>query len=386
MKKILIIAIFLVMISNISAISKQKASQKPPFGKKPQMGWNSWNKFACAVNETVMKQTIDTFVALKLSSFGYEYINVDDCWAAMERDDNGNIMSDPKTFPSGMKALADYAHSKGLKFGLYSDSGLKTCQRRPGSLGYEQLDARSYASWGIDYLKYDNCWNQNLPVRPRYEAMAKALQEAGNKIFFSLCEWGTDSPAIWGPKIANSWRSTGDIADNWNQMLLNILINDAGADLAGPGGWNDPDMLEVGNGGMQFEEYKTHFSMWCIAKAPLIIGCDLTKMSTETMTILTNKEAIAINQDALGEQGKIVVRTPTYILFKGKIVGGWAVVAVNWVGSGNANVVLDFQGLFGVDSVKIRDLWAHKDLGTFNNVFTVSVGPHMCVFYKITQA
>eukprot|EP01117_Protostelium_nocturnum_P001098 TRINITY_DN11425_c0_g1_i1.p1 TRINITY_DN11425_c0_g1~~TRINITY_DN11425_c0_g1_i1.p1 ORF type:complete len:386 (+),score=95.93 TRINITY_DN11425_c0_g1_i1:67-1224(+) len=378
----ILISTLLMIISKCSSIPHQK----PQFGKKPQMGWNSWNKFGCTVNETVMRSTIDTFISLRLPDFGYEFVNVDDCWEAPERAPNGNILSDPKTFPSGMKALADYAHTKGLKFGLYSSAGLRTCAGRPGTMGYELMDAQSYASWGVDYLKYDNCNSQHIPVQIRFETMARALQKAGNNIFFSICEWGVNQPATWAPAIANSWRTTDDISDNWNSMMLNILINDVTADYAGPGAWNDPDMLEVGNGGMDNEEYKSHFSLWCITKAPLLIGCDLTKIKNETLQILTNAEAIAINQDDLGEQAKIVVRESTHLIWKGRIVGGWAVVAVNLLGNGEADVVLNFKNLFGVHSVKIRDLWAHKDLGTFNGSFNVSVKAHRCIFYKIVKA
>eukprot|EP01117_Protostelium_nocturnum_P002871 TRINITY_DN13794_c0_g1_i1.p1 TRINITY_DN13794_c0_g1~~TRINITY_DN13794_c0_g1_i1.p1 ORF type:complete len:381 (+),score=97.17 TRINITY_DN13794_c0_g1_i1:77-1219(+) len=352
--------------------------------RTPQMGWNSWNKFKCNVNETLIKATIDTFVALKLNQFGYEYVNVDDCWAGY-RDKDGNIHSDPKTFPSGMKMLADYAHSKGVKFGLYSDSGTFTCAGRPGTYGYEKNDANSYASWGIDYLKFDNCFYQKSP-KQTYPVMMKALNATGRPILFSMCEWGVQDPASWAPSIGNSWRTTDDIQDNWNSMLLNIILSDSGAYAAGPGGWNDPDMLEVGNGGMNFNQYKAHFSLWCITKAPLIIGCDLTTISKETLTILTNKEAIAVNQDSLGVQGKIVYRNQEYLIWAGPLSGNsYALCVVSTMAMTTTDLYLDFQSLFGHNQFKIRDLWAHKDLGTFKGGYAVKGIPiRGCVFYKLT--
>jgi len=274
-------------------------------GRTPQMGWNSWNKFACNINEELIKNTIDTLVDTGLVAAGYNYINLDDCWQ-VSRDQNNVIVADPKAFPSGIKALADYAHQKGMKFGLYSDAGTGTCQGRPGSLGYEDIDARTYAEWGVDYLKYDNCNADPRTPEERYPIMRDALNKSGRAIFYSMCEWGVDDPAKWAKTVGNSWRTTGDISDSWSSMITIIDKNDKWADYAGPGGWNDPDMLEVGNGGMTYDEYRTHFSLWALAKAPLLIGCDVTKRDPETFEILMNKEVIAVNQDPLGVQGRKV--------------------------------------------------------------------------------
>eukprot|EP01121_Diplochlamys_sp_Union-15-3_P006182 TRINITY_DN16690_c0_g1_i1.p1 TRINITY_DN16690_c0_g1~~TRINITY_DN16690_c0_g1_i1.p1 ORF type:complete len:533 (-),score=115.43 TRINITY_DN16690_c0_g1_i1:83-1558(-) len=272
------------------------------------MGWNSWNHFGCGINENLIKSTADVIASSPLKAAGYVYVNMDDCWAG-SRDAQGNIHPDPNAFPNGIKSLADYVHNKGLLFGLYSDSGEKTCAGRPGSLHYETNDANSYASWGVDYLKFDNCNNDNIPPEQRYPIMRDALNKTGRPIFYSLCEWGEDNPATWAPNVGNSWRTTGDISDSWDSMISRIDTNDQWAKYAGPGGWNDPDMLEVGNGGMTYDEYVTHFSLWCLAKAPLLIGCDVTKMSNETLSILTNPEVIAINQDKLGVQGQKVKST-----------------------------------------------------------------------------
>ena len=270
-------------------------------GKTPQMGWNSWNKFGCNINEKLIMETIDALNSSGLIESGYNYINLDDCWQ-IKRDENDKIIPDPQAFPNGIKYLADYAHSKGLKFGLYSDAGNYTCAGRPGSLYYEEIDAKTYAEWGVDYLKYDNCYNEGIDSKLRYTKMRDALNKTGRHIYYSMCSWGADEVSTWGKDVGNSWRTTGDINDNWKSMTRIIDQNNKWYEYAGPGGWNDPDMLEVGNGGMSNEEYKSHFGLWAITKAPLLIGCDITSMSNETKDILTNPEVIAINQDSLGQQ------------------------------------------------------------------------------------
>ena len=271
-------------------------------GLTPQMGWNTWNKFACNINETLIIDSIDALVSTGLRDLGYNYMNLDDCWQK-SRDENKTIVPDAEKFPNGIKVLADYAHSKGLKFGLYSDAGNYTCQLRPGGYGYEDIDAQTYSEWGVDYLKYDNCLNGGISAKIRYPRMTIALMRQERPIFFSICQWGEEEIATWGRAMGNSWRTTQDIVDRWSSMINIIDINDQWYKYAGPGGWNDPDMLEVGNGHMTYIEYQTHFSLWAISKAPLLIGCDITSMSNETFQILSNKEVIEINQDKLGEQG-----------------------------------------------------------------------------------
>ena len=277
-------------------------------GRTPQMGWNTWNKFQCNINEKLIRDSIDVLNTSGLIEAGYKYINLDDCWHK-SRHENGTIVPDPEAFPNGIKPLVDYAHSKGLLFGLYSDAGTNTCAGRPGSLGYEEIDAQTYAEWGVDYLKYDNCFNNGIKSLDRYPKMRDALNKTGRPIFYSLCQWGEEDVPTWGKDVGNSWRTTGDISDNWNSMIKIIDINDKSYKYAGPGGWNDPDMLEVGNGGMTLTEYKSHFSLWAISKAPLLIGCDVTTMTQEIKDILTNPEVIAINQDALGKQGRKIKST-----------------------------------------------------------------------------
>ncbi|XP_010252090.1 PREDICTED: alpha-galactosidase 3 isoform X2 [Nelumbo nucifera] len=272
----------------------------------PQMGWNSWNFFACNINETVIKETADELISTGLAELGYVYVNIDDCWSSPSRSLQGSLVPDPETFPSGIKSLADYIHEKGLKLGIYSDAGVFTCQVRPGSLFHESADAELFASWGVDYLKYDNCYNLGIKPEKRYPPMRDALNATGHTIFYSLCEWGVDDPALWAGGVGNSWRTTDDINDSWASMTTIADLNDKWAAYAGPGGWNDPDMLEVGNGGMTYQEYRAHFSIWALMKAPLLIGCDVRNMTAETLEILSNKEVIAVNQDPLGVQGRKV--------------------------------------------------------------------------------
>ncbi|KAF2319261.1 hypothetical protein GH714_014295 [Hevea brasiliensis] len=235
-------------------------------GRTPQMGWNSWNFFACNINETVIKETADALISTGLADLGYVFLNIDDCWSSATRDAKGQLVPDPEAFPSGIKALADYVHGKSLKLGIYSDAGIFTCQVRPGSLYHEKDDAELFASWGVDYLKYDNCYNLGIQPKERYPPMRDAINATGRTIFYSLCEWGVDDPALWAGKVGNSWRTTDDINDSWASMTTLADLNDKWAAYAGPGGWNDPDMLEVGNGGMTHQEYRAHFSIWALMK------------------------------------------------------------------------------------------------------------------------
>ena len=289
-------------------ILKKIISLDNGLGKTPPMGWNSWNKFACNISERLFIEAIDEFISSGLIEVGYNYINIDDCWQA-SRHKNGSIIPNSEAFPNGIKPLVDYAHSKGLKFGIYSDAGYYTCEGRPGSLGYEEIDAKTYAEWGIDYLKYDNCHNGNIKSIERYKKMGDALKKTGKNIFYSICNWGEEEVFLWGKDVGNSWRTTLDIKDNWKSMIRIIDINNKYYKYASPGGWNDPDMLEVGNGGMTIEEYKIHFGLWALSKAPLLIGCDITKMNKTIKDILTNPEVIAINQDSLGIQGRKIKHT-----------------------------------------------------------------------------
>eukprot|EP01084_Bolivina_argentea_P189708 326189_1 len=354
----------------------------------PQMGWNSWNHYACGITEAIMKSTMDSLVSTGLAKAGYIYANVDDCWAS-SRLANGTVVADPKTFPDGMASLADYAHSKNMKFGLYSDAGTKTCAGRPGSLGYETVDANTYAAWGVDYLKYDNCNSGSTPMQDRYNAMRDALNKTGRPIFFSMCSWGGGNVDFWGNNTGNSWRTTGDISDHWNSMIGNWDHNGP-ASSASPGGWNDPDMLEVGNGGMSTTEYITHFSLWCIGKAPLLIGCDITKMSSDTKMILMNDEAIAVNQDKTGLQASMKSNTNSnnYQVYSTPLENkAIAVLFLNRLTtSGSIGVTWQQLGLNSAQKYVVRDLWQHKDVATVSGSYNATVAGHGVVFLKLTPS
>lgn len=349
----------------------------------PPMGWNSWNYYGCNISDPIIRGIADAMATNGMMAAGYQFINIDDCWQ-VSRDTNGVIVPDPTRFPNGIKALADYVHSKGLKLGVYSDHGLETCQGRPGGYGYEYLDANTYAAWSVDYLKYDNC---NLPVgdvpQTDYARMADALMKSGRSITFSLCYW---SFASWEPASGNLWRTTGDINDSFASMVSNLNGNNPPAFLAGPGRWNDPDMLEVGNGGMTATEDQAHFSLWCIVSAPLISGNNLTAMSAQTFSILTNAELIGVDQDPAGEQGIALANTGTNQIwvkplgtdFTTKAVGLFnpntnaVTITVNWT---------DIGLLAG--NATVRDMWAGANLGTFNNSFTTNVPAHGVVALKV---
>ncbi|GMY18569.1 alpha-galactosidase 1 [Fagus crenata] len=356
-------------------------------GSTPPMGWNSWNHFNCLIDEKMIKQTADALVSTGLAKLGYIYVNIDDCWAEIHRDDKGNLLAKNSTFPSGIKALADYVHSKGLKLGIYSDAGYYTCSKTmPGSLGHEEQDAKTFASWGIDYLKYDNCNNDGSKPTVRYPVMTRALMKAGRPIFFSLCEWGDLHPALWGSKIGNSWRTTNDIADNWDSMVSRIDMNEVYAELARPGGWNDPDMLEVGNGGMTKDEYIAHFSLWAISKAPLLLGCDVRNMTKETMYIVSNKEVIAVNQDPLGVQAKKVRMEGDMETWAGPLSGYRVALVLLNRGPVRRGITGSWEdiGIPPNSVVEARDVWEHKTLKTrFVGNLTATVEPHGCKMYVL---
>ncbi|XP_020108303.1 alpha-galactosidase 3 [Ananas comosus] len=353
----------------------------------PQMGWNSWNFFGCNINETVIKETADALISTGLADLGYNFLNIDDCWSAVRRNWKGQLEPDPKTFPSGIKALADYVHEKGLKLGIYSDAGVFTCQVRPGSLFHEDDDAKLFASWGVDYLKYDNCYNLGIKPKERYPPMRDALNSTGRTIFYSLCEWGVDDPALWAGKVGNSWRTTDDINDTWVSMTTIADMNDKWASYAGPGGWNDPDMLEVGNGGMTYAEYRSHFSIWALMKAPLLIGCDVRNMTAETLEILSNKEVIAVNQDPLGVQGRKVLAEGNGgcgQVWSGPLSKGRMVITL-WNRCSETvtiSVTLDILGLDTATTYSARDSWKHETLEENVTIsFGAPVDVHDCKMY-----
>lgn len=371
----------------------------------PPMGWNSWNKFGCNVNEAMIKEMADAMVLSGMKDAGYEYIVIDDCWQT-GRDKKGNIMPDPERFASGMKALADYIHSKGLKFGLYSCAGSKTCQGRPGSRGYQFQDTRQYAEWGVDYLKYDWCYNEDQDAKAAYKTMSDALKECGRPIIFSICEWGENKPWEWAKGIGHLWRTTPDIRDcfdctlNWGGLgVLQILDKQVGLEkYAGPGHWNDPDMLEIGNGGQTITEYKTHFSLWCMLAAPLMAGNDLRSMPDSIRDILINKEAIAVNQDKLGFQGfKFVDFGDLEVWVKALSDGDAAFCFLN---RSNQPVDLNFnwkklgihhfsvsQNGFNLwkNDYSVKDLWKHETIGNTRENLITKLEGHEALIVRLSR-
>lgn len=349
----------------------------------PPMGWNTWNKFACNIDQKLIRQTADALVATGMRDAGYQYLVIDDCWHG-ERDAQGNIQPDPKRFPDGIKALADYVHAQGLKFGIYSDAGRLTCGGRPGSRGYEFQDAAQYARWGVDYLKYDWCNTGTQNAEASYRTMREALNHTGRPIVFSMCEWGTAKPWLLATGVGNLWRTTGDIDDKWEGKfdyklgMMNIVDqNEPLAPFAGPGHWNDPDMLEVGNGGLSAEEYRTHFSLWAMMAAPLIAGNDLMHMSADTRSILLNREVIAVDQDALGEAGKRVRKSENLEVWSRPLAGGNRAVILFNRGKVPTDVSVKWSELDYPEALHahVRDVWQAKDLGDLKGGYTAHAIP-----------
>ena len=356
--------------------------------RTPPMGWNSWNRFATAIGDNTVRQVADAMVSSGMRDAGYRYIIIDDGWQG-KRDAQGVLQPNPK-FPD-MKALADYVHARGLKLGIYSSPGPRSCAGFEGSYGHEAIDARTWAAWGVDYLKYDWCsalhvWPRTQ-LRPVYQRMGAALRDTGRPIVFSLCEYGWGDVQSWGALVGgNLWRTTGDIEDNWGSMLHNILEQEAFAAHAGPGHWNDPDMLEVGNGGMSPDEYRTHFSLWAIAAAPLIAGNDLRHMTEVTRSILLNKDVIAVDQDSLGEQGKLVSHHGLIDVWVRPLSEGAYAVAIVNGGETTAEYKPDWSALDLSGTFRARDLWSHTNIGVLPPDYTAHVPSHGVVMLKLTRA
>jgi len=362
----------------------------------PPMGWNSWNKFGCDINEKIIREVADAMVTTGLRDAGYVYLVIDDCWQ-VSRDSNGAIVADPQRFPSGMKKLGEYIHSKGLKFGIYSDAGTATCQGRPGSRGYEYQDAHTYASWGADYLKYDWCNHGKQNSEASYTTMRDAIFKAGRPMVFSICEWGTTKPWEWAKDIGHLWRSTEDIINcfdcnnYWggNGVVQIIdLFREIGS-FTGPGHWNDADMLEIGNGVLSPAEERLHLSMWAMFSSPLMTGNDIRTMTRETAEILTNKEVIAIDQDSLGISA---IRWMKYgnleIWFKPLAKGEFAFCFFNRGPepvSYNEDLKTTIRKYVIDGSFRIRDLWKHQDIGTTGGNIKGTLPPHEVLMVKLCK-
>jgi alpha-galactosidase len=387
-------SVALTFVLYVAAIPAQAEEAAPAL---PQMGFNNWNSTHCRdeFNEAMIRGIADKFISLGLRDAGYHYVNVDDCWANWQRDKDGNLQANPQRFPSGIKALADYMHERGLKFGLYSSAGVSTCEPLkenrgfPGGLGHEKQDAATFASWGVDYLKYDNCNNQKIDAQQRYTAMAEALRASGRPIFFSMCEWGENKPWLWAgkpPVEASSWRTTGDISDSYRSMLKIFKQNVVLDSYASPGHWNDPDMLEVGNGGMTDVEYRSHFSLWSIMAAPLLIGTDLRTIKPEALEILLNRDVIAVDQDPLGVQGKQVRDADgIHVIVKPLKDGSVAVAVFNEARSArDVTVAASEIGLQANATYSSRDLWAHTQAQGDGSI-KLRLPAHATAMYRISR-
>jgi alpha-galactosidase len=401
MKPIRILGFALLMLCAHGALAQKFEG----LAKTPQLGWNSWNKFGCNVNEQMIRETADAMVASGMKDAGYQYVNIDDCWHG-ERDARGFITPNKERFPSGMKALSDYVHSKGLKLGIYSDAGWKTCGGKPGSRGYEYQDALTYAEWGIDYLKYDWCNAEGLKAEGAYLTMREALRKAGRPVLFSLCEWGDNQPWNWAKDVGHSWRTTGDIYPcfdciedhgTWKSWGVTYILDkqDGLRKFAGPDHWNDMDMLEVGNG-MSVNEDRAHFSIWAMMNSPLISGNDLRSMSKETTAILTNKSVIALNQDAAGIQAfRYAARDGVEYWFKPLALNEWALMVLNRNKDSRAvsfdwkaeNVSDDFSKRdagFDHTAYKVRNLWNGRFAGSTAQPLKADVGGHDVLVLRLT--
>jgi alpha-galactosidase len=374
------------------------AQTDPTLAATPPMGWNSWNHFAGHVDDADVRAAADAMVSSGMKAAGYVYVNIDDTWEG-QRDAQGFIQSNSK-FPD-MKALADYVHSKGLKLGIYSGPGPKTCAGYPASYGHEQQDAQTYAKWGIDYLKYDLCsfipavMEKEAPhdrdkqyqlMQAAYQKMHDALVATGRPIVFSLCQYGWDHVWTWGASVGgNLWRTTGDIEDNYDRMA-DIGFNQLGLSrYAGPGHWNDPDMLEVGNGGMTDDEYKTHMSLWAILAAPLLAGNDLSTMTPQTLSILTNRDVIAVDQDPLGKEGSRAFAVGMTEIWTRPLVHGALAAGLFNRDQAAHPITLDLHAIGYPAHAALRDLWTHQDVTAANGRYTVTVPPHGVVMLRVSR-
>lgn len=365
--------------------------------KKPPMGWNSWNTFAEHISESLLRETADAMADNGLLDAGYQYVVIDDCWSERERAEDGHLLASHEKFPGGMKALADHIHSRGLKFGMYSCTGVRTCADYPGSFEHEFLDAQTFAEWGVDLLKYDFCYKPDrISGELLYRRMAMALRNSGRDILFSACNWGCDESEKWIRSTgAHMWRSTGDIFDNWDSIKSLVLAQLDKACYGAVGCFNDMDMLvvgmhgngNVGLGGCTDEEYRTHFSVWCMLNSPLMIGCDVRNMTPATREILLNREMIAINQDPEGRQPYIAINANNerFVWVKPLENGDYAILFANLADSGQRIWVswwdLGLPHASGY-AFQLRDLWKHEDLGVFKDGFGPGMPAHSCVVVR----
>jgi alpha-galactosidase len=399
--------------TDVTAQSQQnKRESSDGLALTPPMGWNSWNSFGKNVSEQVIRETADAMVSSGLRDVGFTYIVIDDDWHGGRDSISGLLYPDPKRFPSGIKALADYVHSKGLKFGIYSDAGTQTCGRQPGSFGFEDKDARLFAAWGADYLKYDYCFcvdrlsanNDYKMAIERYKRMGDALKATGRPIVFSICEWGPRSPWLWGKEVGGHlWRTSYDVHDIWDRprtdtgpvgILTSIDVVSHLARFSGPGGWNDPDMLVVGlnntgfiqGGGCNNIEYRTQMSMWCMLAAPLMVGCDIRNMNETTKTILLNKDIVAIDQDTLGKQATRVMRTDGLEAWKKPLTGNRVAIAFLNRNSTSKSLTVTWKDLDLRQGTRynILDVWKHETNSRADSTMSADLKSHECQVFVLS--
>lgn len=352
----------------------------------PPMGWNSWNRFGPFVSDQLVRETADALIESGMRDAGYRYVVIDDAWEGSLRSDDGQLETNLWRFPN-MHGLAAYLHKRDLRFGLYTCAGDRTCQGYPGSRGREFVDARRFASWDVDFMKIDWCHTAGLDARSAYATWSEAIRATRRRMVLSICEWGRNRPWEWAGSVGHLWRTSHDIADTWDS-LTDILDRQAAlADFAGPDHWNDPDMLEVGNGGMTDAEYRAHFSLWAILAAPLMAGNDVRSMTDATRAILTAAEVIAVDQDPLGRQGKRVNMAKGIEVWVRELAGGArAIVLLNRGESpARAEVTWDLVGGSVTDSALVRDLWERQDVGSRREGYDVTLDPHSAALLKVTR-
>ncbi|MGA8620584.1 MAG: glycoside hydrolase family 27 protein [Candidatus Sulfotelmatobacter sp.] len=374
----------LVFTCAISAAQNAAVFPGATLAPTPVMGWNSWNKFGCDVSEKLIREVADAMISSGMHAAGYQYVNIDDCWQ-VSRQEDGTIVADHQRFPNGIKGLADYVHSQGLKLGIYTDAGRMTCQKRPGSYDHEFQDAKTYASWGVDYVKVDWCFAEGLDPEVQYAKFRDALAQSGRPMVFSICNWGIKAPWRWGPHTGNLWRTTGDISDNYDRMSVIGFSQNGLEKFAGPGHWNDPDMLEVGNGGMKRDEYRTHMALWVLLAAPLLAGNDLRSMTAETKELLTNPEIIAVNQDPKGVQGHRVWEEGLLEIWVKPLADGSHAVGLFNRTEAPFKIQLDSRRIGARASSELRDLFDHRNLGSIKDSYVAEVPAHGVIMLRVSR-
>ena len=399
-----------IAVFGIACLGDAAAQKFEGLAQTPPMGWNSWNEYACNIDERLIRATADRMVANGMREAGYTYVNIDDCWHG-SRDKDGNIEADPVRFPSGIKALADYVHAKGLKLGIYSDAGSRTCGGRPGSQGHEYADARQYARWGVDYLKYDWC-NTGEGAAKRnpqeaYRTMRDAIHEAGRPMVLSICEWGDSKPWEWARDIGHLWRTTGDITNCWDCVVnhgswfssgfLSILDRQAAIRAAsGPGHWNDPDMMEVGNMATRAQD-RSHFTMWAMLSAPLIVGTDIENLKPEVLAMMTDRDVIAIDQDKLGISALPWIKGGNIDVWAKPLEGGgWAIAFLNrteraqklafdWTQFELKDDSFAKEAGFANTRYAVRDIWKKRDVGDTKAKLPVQLAPFETALFRLRR-